>query len=126
MPDRVFIEGIKFHGYHGMTRLERQIGVRLSVDVTLELDLSRAGRTDRVADTVNYQKVHAIVMELGRAKSHRLLESFASTLMDALLAGFPADRVTVRVRKETPVLDGIVDSVGVEMTRSRDPRAASP
>jgi hypothetical protein len=25
----------------------------------------------------------------------------------------------VRVRKDTPVLDGIVDSVGVEMTRDR-------
>jgi dihydroneopterin aldolase len=38
LPDLVFIEGIKFHGYHGLTRQERQIGVRLSVDVTLEVD----------------------------------------------------------------------------------------
>jgi dihydroneopterin aldolase len=125
MRDHVFIEGIKFHGFHGLTRLERQIGVRLSVDVALELDLARAGRSDRVSDTVNYQKVHAKVVELGRGRSHRLLESFASTLLAALLADFPADRITVRVRKETPVLDGIVDSVGVEMTRSRDEASVS-
>ena len=120
MPDLVFIEGIKFHGYHGLTRQERQIGVRLSVDVTLEVDLTRAGRTDRVTDTVNYQKVHARIVELGRGRSHHLLESFASTVLDALLQDFPAvARIVLRVRKETPVLDGIVDSVGVEMERAR-------
>jgi dihydroneopterin aldolase len=123
LPDVVFIEGIKFHGYHGLTRHERQIGVRLSVDVTLEVDLQRAGRSDRVADTVNYQKVHAKVVELGRGRSHRLLESFAFTVTDALLEDFPGVlRVRLRVRKETPVLDGIVDSVGVEMTRARGER----
>jgi hypothetical protein len=35
------------------------------------------------------------------------------------LAEFAVDRVTVCVRKETPVLDGIVDSVGVELSRER-------
>ena len=116
----MFVEGIKFHGYHGLTRLERQIGVRLSVDVTLELDLTRAGRSDRVADTVNYQAVHAKVIELGRGRSHRLLESFAAGVVRSLLEDFHADRVTIRVRKETPVLDGIVDSVGIEMSRTRE------
>ena len=36
VSDRIFIEGIKFHGYHGLTRMEREVGVRLSVDVSIE------------------------------------------------------------------------------------------
>ena len=48
MSDRIFIEGIRFHGFHGLTRMERQVGVRLSVDVSLELDLYPAGRNDDV------------------------------------------------------------------------------
>jgi dihydroneopterin aldolase len=41
-------------------------------------------------------------------------------VLDALLASFPAVlRIVLRVRKETPVLDGIVDSVGVQMERAR-------
>ncbi len=119
MKDRVFIEGIKFHGHHGLTRLERQVGVRLAVDVMLEADLERSGRSDRVGDTVDYRKVHQKVLEVGRGRSHKLLESFALAVIDGLLADFAADRVTVRVRKETPVLDGIVEAVGVEMSRSR-------
>jgi len=119
LSDRIFIEGIKFHGFHGLTRMERQVGVRLSVDVSLELDLYPAGRHDDVHKALDYRKVHARVVEIGRGKSHRLLESYATVLLDALFDEFPVERVCVRVRKETPVLDGIVDSVGVEMSRER-------
>ena len=117
--DRILIEGIKFHGFHGLTRLERQVGVRLSVDLALDMDLEAAGRNDNVRATLDYRKVHQRVVEIGRGRSHKLLESFAIAVLDALLEEFPADRVSIRVRKDTPVLDGIVDSVGVEMTRTR-------
>ncbi len=121
MSDRIFIEGIKFHGYHGLTRMEREVGVRLSVDVSLELDLYPSGRSDNVKETLDYRKVHRRVVEIGRGSSHHLLESYAVSLLDALSDDFDVDHITVRVRKETPVLDGIVDSVGVEL--SRDLRA---
>ena len=120
MSDRIFVEGIKFHGYHGLTRMEREIGVRLSVDVSLWIDLERSARTDSVRHTLDYRKVHERVVTIGRGSSHKLLESFAVSVIDALFEEFKADRIQLRVRKETPVLDGIVDSVGVELTRDRD------
>jgi len=120
LSDRIFVEGIKFHGYHGLTRLERQIGVRLSVDVSLWMDLERSARSDKVRYTLDYRKVHERVVEIGRGSSHKLLESFVASVLDALFEEFAADRISVRVRKETPVLDGIVDSVGVELERNRE------
>jgi dihydroneopterin aldolase len=69
MTDQIFVEGIKFHGFHGLTKLERQVGVRLSVDVTLHLDLEKSGRSDRMADTLDYALVHKKVIEVGRGKS---------------------------------------------------------
>jgi dihydroneopterin aldolase len=118
--DRIFIEGIKFHGFHGLTKSERSIGIRLSVDVELFYDLEKSGRADAVRHTVDYRVVHERILELGLERSHKLLESFAVTVLDNLLAEFPLDAVCVRVRKETPVLHGIVDSVGVEMSRTRE------
>jgi dihydroneopterin aldolase len=120
VADRIFVEGIKFHGYHGLTRMEREVGCRLAVDVSLEMDLEKSGRQDSVHDTIDYRKVHQRVIEVGRGPSHRLLESFAVALLDVLFDDFPAERIRVTVRKETPVLDGIVDSVGVELCRDRD------
>lgn len=122
MRDRIFVEGIKFHGFHGLTRMERQVGVRLSVDVSLEMDLEPSGRADDFSKTLDYRKVHKCVVEVGRRSSHRLLESYAVELLDLLCDKFPAERISVRVRKETPVLDGIVDSVGVELCRARGDR----
>ena len=119
MNDRIFLEGIRFHGFHGLTRMEREVGVRLVVDVSLELDLEPSGRHDSVKKTIDYRKVHKRVVEIGRGNSHKLLESFAVELLDALCDEFPAESIRVKVRKETPVLDGIVDSVGVELCRRR-------
>ena len=87
--------------------------------LTIEMDLEKSGRSDRMSDTIDYALVHKKVIEVGRGNSYKLLETFALKLLDEFLAGFPIDRVTVRVRKETPVLDGIVDAVGVQMTRER-------
>jgi dihydroneopterin aldolase len=87
------------------------------------MDLERSGRADEVASTVDYRKLHRIVVDLGRNSSHKLLESFAVAVLDALFGEFPyVERITIRVRKETPVLDGIVDSVGVELCRERGSR----
>lgn len=121
MTDRIFIEGIKFHGFHGLTRLERKVGVRLSVDVYLEASLAASGASDDVKDTVDYRKIHKRILTLGRETSHKLLESFATMVIEDLFRRFRGtERITMKVHKETPVLDGIVDSVGVEISRSRE------
>ena len=120
MSDQIFIEGIKFHGYHGLTRMEREVGVRLSVDFRLDLDLEASGRSDKVRDTVDYRKVHQRVIDVGRRSSHHLLESYAVALLDELFEEFPrVSTISIKVHKETPVLDGVVDSVGVELKRTR-------
>jgi 7,8-dihydroneopterin aldolase/epimerase/oxygenase len=116
--DKIIVGGIKFHAYHGLTKLERQVGVRCSIDVEMVLDLTAAAHSDKLRDTIDYRAVHEMVINLGRnGRSYHLVEALAGQIADGLLAGFPIEEVTVRVRKETPVLDGIVDFVGAEVTR---------
>ncbi|HZE88192.1 MAG TPA: dihydroneopterin aldolase [Verrucomicrobiae bacterium] len=120
--DRIIVGGIKFHAYHGLTKLERHVGVRCSIDVEMSLDLSRAIASDGLSDTIDYRKVHEIVLDIGRkGASYHLIESVAGRIASEILRKFPISEVTVRVRKETPVLDGIVDYVGVEVTRVGKP-----
>ncbi len=117
--DKIFLSGIKFHGFHGLTQLERKIGVRYNLDVDLFVDLENAMECDRNRPPVDYRKVHELVVEIGRGESFRLIESLAGRIVSAILESFPVDEVTLRLRKETPVLDGIVDFVGVEVSRRR-------
>ena len=57
--DRVQLEGMVFNGRHGVTAAERARTQPFTVDVELEVNAARAGRSDRIEDTVDYRKVHA-------------------------------------------------------------------
>jgi hypothetical protein len=54
-----------------------------------------------------------------KRNSYHLIESLGGQIAAEILKSYPVGEVTVRVRKETPLLDGIVDYVGVEVTRRR-------
>ena len=123
MTDRIIVGGIKFHAYHGLTRLEREVGVRCSIDVEMSLDLSPAISSDRLGDTIDYREIHRLVLEIGQErKSFHLIESLGGRIAEEILERFPVGEVTVRVRKETPIIDGIVDYIGVQITRRRGGR----
>jgi len=118
--DRIIVSGIKFHAYHGLTRLEREVGVRCSIDVEMSVDLAPAIASDHLADTIDYREIHRIVLEIGQdRKSFHLIESVAGRIAEEILGQFKVAEVTVRVRKETPIIDGIVDYIGVQVTRQR-------
>lgn len=117
MTDRIIVSGIRFHARHGATRIEREIGVRYFVTVEMEKNLDRSMTSDQLEDTVDYGQVHGVVMEVARGNSFYLLEALAGEVAARLLAQFPILAVRVQVRKETPVLDGIVDWVGVDIER---------
>ncbi len=116
--DKILVQGIQFFGRHGVTPAEREVGQHFVVDVELRLDLARAGASDHLDDTVNYVAVHDLVREIGRGAPVTLLEALAERIARALLERFGLKEVTVRVRKPAPPIDGVMDWVGVEVTRS--------
>ncbi len=120
MRGAVRVSGIRFHAFHGLTRLERQVGVRHRVDVVLHHDIGIPAASDRVEDTVDYRSVHDLVVRVGRQNSFHLIETLAVRLARELLREFPVPRVEVVVHKETPVLDGMVDDVAVEVEMARE------
>ncbi len=119
MIGRITVSGIRFHAYHGLTKLERQVGVRHKVDVILTADISKAAKSDSIDDTMDYRAIHDLVVRVGRENSFHLIETLASRICGEILRDFRCDQVEVSVCKETPVLDGILDTVGVELVMTR-------
>jgi dihydroneopterin aldolase len=115
--DRILLHGIQFHGYHGVREEERKLGQRFVVDVELVLDLREAGRRDDLAASVDYERVHALVVEIGTREQFRLLEALATRIASTLLEECPVQRVTVRAAKPSPPMPGLVGGVSVEITR---------
>ena len=118
--DSITLANMAFYGFHGTSPSEGKLGGRFFVDVVMRADLSKAAKSDRLADTVDYARAHAIVRDHVEAKKFNLLEALASNIADALLSEFPKlAAVEVRVRKPGVPLRGILDHAQVEVVRSR-------
>src|SRR5207237_10418164 len=84
--DRVEMRGMSFQGRHGVRTAEREQPQEFKVDIELEADLAEAGRTDRLADTVDYAAVRAVARDVIEGESRKLLESLALATAQRVLA----------------------------------------
>ncbi len=120
MTDRIILEGMQFYGYHGVNPEERVLGQRYVVDLTADLDLSRAGASDRLEDTVSYSHVYRTVRAVMEGEPRNLLESAAQAIADRVLAEFPVDSVSVTVKKPSPPVRGSsISLAAVQIHRTR-------
>ena len=97
--DRIVIRELLVRCVLGVDDEERREMQDVLITVTLHADLRRAGESDRLEDAIDYREVAAAVREVNDGPPFRLLEALATTVADALVARFPAERVRVRVRK---------------------------
>jgi dihydroneopterin aldolase len=120
MADRIILSGLTFYGYHGAHQEERQLGQRFVVDVALELDLGRAGRTDDLEATVSYSEVYAIIRDVVEGPPRHLIEAVAEGVATAVLSRTGAEAVTVRLAKPwAPVKGMVAGEAAVEIRRTR-------
>ena len=118
--DRILVHGMEFYGYHGVNPDERIEGQRFVVDVEVNLDLSTAGRSDNLDDTVNYTDLYQLVKEILEKETYDLLESVAETIAQRILTQFPVTAVLARVKKPSPPIENAsLKWVAVEIHRMR-------
>jgi dihydroneopterin aldolase len=118
--DRIRLVNMTFYGHHGVDDSERRLGGRFAMDLELVRDLTEAGRTDDLTQTVDYKAVYDLVRRVEAGQHYQLMEALAHDVVEAVLREFAVDEVTVRVRKQSVPLGGLVDHTEVEMTRRRE------
>jgi dihydroneopterin aldolase len=120
--DSIELRGLRALGTHGVLPEEQERAQPFEVDLDLEMDLSRAGRSDALADTVDYGAVTAAVAAVVGGPHAALLEHLAERIAAAALSsGAPhATAVTVKVRKTRPPVPFELASAGVTIHRRRD------
>jgi dihydroneopterin aldolase len=120
--DVVFLEGMTFHGFHGVKPEERTLGQPFVVDVELAQAARRRDATDDIESTINYGTVYKRVREVVEGPPRDLIETVAEDIAADLLDAFaPATAVTVTVRKpNAPIRGAVFDAAGVRITRTRE------
>ncbi len=120
------VNGAEIYARHGVGEAERAIGGRYSFDLEILTDISKAATTDHVEDTVDYKEAYTIARDILMGTNRRLLESLVVEIVKAILEKFPTiHSVTVRLRKLSVPIDGVMQSVEVEHTEVQKNAASS-
>jgi dihydroneopterin aldolase len=120
--DLLVLEGMTFYGYHGETQAERTLGNRFYVDVEVRMDLAPAGKSDAIADTLDYSHAFNLVRAVVEDEQHSLIEALADRVATVVLAEPKVESVRVRVGKQPPIA-GAIDRCWVIIERPREARA---
>lgn len=100
------LKSLQFHGKHGYYEKEREEGNEFEVDLIFRANLRKAGDSDELEDTIDYQQVLKIVESIMNGPSLRLIESLAKRIGDRLFDHFHnARELEVAVRKLNPPLN---------------------
>ncbi len=120
MTDKIRLLGLSFYGYHGVSASEQETGRMYEVDCEIEVDLAKAGQSDHLEDTINYEAVYNCIRESVEEKKYYLLEKLAEEISQKILDKFAVNQVTLRIRKMNPPIAGHIQAVEVEICRQQN------
>ena len=110
---------MRFYAYHGVMEQERLVGGEYNVSLTVEADLSKAVRTDDVADTINYAALYEVVKS-EMAVPSKLLEHVASRIGQRAMETFERiTTLTIKVTKLNPPMGADSKGASVELKMTR-------
>jgi dihydroneopterin aldolase len=117
---KILLEDLEFYANHGHFEEERIIGARFLVNLEIDISNEKAGFSDRLEDTFNYQQAYTIV-STEMKQSSALLENIAVRISGEIIKASPlVNSVKIKVAKMNPPLGGSVKAVAVEFMNERE------
>ena len=117
--DKIRILNLKIPACHGAYEFEKDKEGLFEIDVEMFADLSKAGLSDCLDDTINYDETVSAVTEVFTDKDYHLLEAVGESICRQLLAQFPIQKVVIRIRKPHAPIIANLDTIEVELVREK-------
>jgi len=115
--DRILITGLRELGVHGVLPEEKLRPQPFEVDVELTVDLTAAGESDDLDDTVDYGAVCEAISRVVSSERYELIERLASRIAEVCAVDSRVIGTKVTVRKLHPPVRAMVDHVAVSVER---------
>jgi FolB domain-containing protein len=115
--DTVRIERLELDCIIGINPWERLTKQRITIDIEINADLSAAGASDAIEDTINYRTISKAVTSAVEESSYGLVEALAARVAEICLEDERAQSIEITVRKPGAVRKA--DAVGVIVRRSK-------
>lgn len=117
MITTIELEEMQFYAYHGCFEEEQRVGNLFIVNISLDVDCSKASMSDSITDALNYVEVYNITKEEMTIKSH-LLEHVTRRIIERIKETFDSHILkagVVKVTKMAPPVGGQMKSVSTTM-----------
>lgn len=115
--DKILIKDLLARGIIGINDWERENPQDILINIEIEADLSRAGASDNIEDSINYRTLTKRVIAHAETANRLTVEALAADLAAICLEEPNTQKVRVRVEK--PGALRFAKSVGVEIERQR-------
>ena len=115
--DKVIIKNLLIRGIIGINDWEREKVQEILDNIEISADISSAGKSDQIRDTVNYRSISKQVIAHVEKAKRFTVEALAYDIAEICLAEEKTEKVKVRVEKPGAVR--FAESVGVEIERRR-------
>jgi len=115
--DKIVIKDLLTRCIIGVNEDERREKQDVLINLVLFADLRPSGRSDDLADSVDYRSIKKQVLALVEASQFYLVEALAEHIAEQCLANHRVQRVQVTVEKPSALR--FARSVGVEIIRDR-------
>lgn len=119
MTDRIDLKGIEVLAKHGVLEHEQEKAQVFRADVTVITDLSKAGESDDLDDTLDYSELALEVREVVGSESYKLIETVAARVADAIMSHPKVLGTVVTIHKPGAPIDLVFEDVSVTIERSR-------
>lgn len=116
---KITLKNMYFHAYHGCLEHEKELGNTFIVNISFEVNTERAGKSDQLHDTLNYQQVYNTVKKEMDVPS-KLIEHVGQRIIEAVFNKFTDIQfLEVEVEKQNPPLGGKVECVSIQLSKNR-------
>jgi len=116
--DQVFIRDLLVRGIIGINDWEREKQQDILINITISADLSAAGESDNISDSINYRTIAKKAQAQAETAERLTVEALAADIAKICLE--EPGVIKVRVKVEKPNAVRFARSVGVEVERSRE------
>ncbi len=116
--DYITIKNLKIFAHHGVLPEETKNGQDFYVNAKLYLDLSFAGKTDDLTQSVHYGEVSLFIEQYMKQNTFQLLESVAENMSRAILLAYPLiEQIDLSISKPNAPIPLCFEDVSVSVTR---------
>ena len=114
--DKICISGLELAAVIGTLPEEQTRRQPIILDLEIGIDLTAAGRTDDLTQTVDYSEIEKRMLHLAKTAHFQLIEAFAQAAADIVLSYEKVAACTVTVAKPGASCRA---QVKVELTRKK-------